>query len=76
MTGKEQVLGTQDHREVALASASHDAAAHTVSLFTKRAFNKPRFYKLRVKSAFLSDSVGRPAITSTTASRPETLSRL
>jgi hypothetical protein len=76
MTGKENVLGTKDHREVALASTSRDAAAHIVSVFTRRAFNRPRFHKLRVKSAFLTDCLGRPGTASKTASGPITLSRL
>ncbi len=60
MTGKNQVPCIKRHKELVLAWASHDAAAYMLSLFSRGSLNKLGFRKLRAKSAFLTDSLGRP----------------
>src|SRR5262249_53726449 len=60
MAGRDKRFGTRDDKRVALASARYDAVAHTATLIPKTAFNTTQLQQLRVKSALLTDSLGRP----------------
>ena len=60
MAGRDKTFGTKDDKNVKLASATYNALAYTVTLIPKQAFNKTQLQQLRIKSAFLSDSFGRP----------------
>ncbi len=60
MLGKDKKFGTKDDKGVKLASAIYNTTTHTVTLIPKQAFNKNQLQQLRVKSAFLTDTYGRP----------------
>jgi hypothetical protein len=60
MAGRDKKFGARDDKRVALASATYDASAHTVTLIPNQAFNTMQLQQLTVKSALLSDSLGRP----------------
>jgi hypothetical protein len=64
MTGKQKPPGSRGGRQVALALATYDAAAHSVTLTSRKPLVVNSSLQLSINASGLTDALGRPLIDS------------